>query len=207
MKQIKIQNLISIVALFIAACAPEVSAPATVTVIPSATEITTPSVTVAPTSTALPTRTPGPTSTPIPVAVVVTSRPPGNPVPIRITSPIGYDYKFLGIPENLWFRRVAWVADVRVDYGGGIVILSEAASGTAPLVVDDILTIKVLHENSGSDTFQYDFSANSPSGPREAGPFDLTAFFHPGLNMLYVTIYDYGYSYWGTEGLWIVEFR
>jgi len=127
---------------------------------------------------------------------------------LQITGPVGVDYKNLGIPQSLWFERVAWVKDVRIEYGGGKVLLSGSSNGTSPLVVDDVLTIKILHENYTFDVFEYDFSKNSTGvGPQEKGPFDLTAFFRDGVNMLYVTIYDYGYSYWGTPGLWIVEFR
>lgn len=207
MKYIRLLFLSAFFILSASACV-GISTPLATEIRSTSTETSAPTSTAAPSFTPKPTNTPRATSTPKPVAVVVTSRPTGNPNPVQITGPIGQDYKNLGIPQSLWFERVAWVADIRMEYRGGNILLSGSSNGVKPLVVDDVLTLKILHENGRFDTFEYDFSATSTStGPQEAGPFDLTPFFHEGVNMLYVTIYDYGYSYWGTPGLWLVEFR
>jgi len=205
----KIPFLVLMLVLIATGCA-NATTPTHPTLALSATTTSTPSPTSTYTPTTVPsfTPTPKPTSTPKPIAIIATSRPTGNPYAVRITGPIGQDYRNLDIPQNLWFQRVTWAADVRVEYKGGTILLSGASSGTKPLVVDDVLTIKILHESGTPDLFTYDFSADpSANGPQGTGPFDLTAFFHIGVNMLYVTIYDTGYSYWGTSGLWIVEFR
>lgn len=203
----KIISSMFMMVIFLAACVPQVSPPATNTVArPTNTAI--PTSTVGATAVPLPTNRPRPTFTPRPKAPIITSRPSGSPVSIRITDQIGVDYKSLSLPQNLWFERIAWVKDVKVVYSGGTILLSGTPNGMASLVVDDVLTIKVIHESGRFDTFEYDFSKNSSiNGPQEAGPFDLTEFFQIGVNMLYVTIYDYGYSYWGTSGLWLVEFK
>jgi hypothetical protein len=201
MKHITFLTVLAAVILLVTACGNTVVS-STPEVSPTKTETIAPS----PSSTPQPTYTPSSTPTPAPVVVVVTERPIGRSFPVKITDSIWQDYKTLQIPEKFFFERVTWVADVKVDYGGGRILLSGASDGMKPVVVDDILTIKIIHGDGTTDTFEYDF--NSPT-PKKTGPFDLTEFFHDhdGLNMLYITIFDYGYSAWGTDGLWMVEFR
>jgi len=205
MKTKNIPIWLAAVMLVISACTSALPTPLQVAS-PMPTSTIPPSPTASPTKMTDPKNTPTPTATPAPLAILVTERPVGNAIPLKITNKIGRDYKQEDIPESLFFERVTWVTDIKFNYSGGHVLLSGASDGMRPLYVDDVLRIKVIHLDRTSDSFEHDFSKDSPH-PNGAGPYDLTDFFHVGLNMLYVEIYDYGYSAWGTEGLWIVEFR
>ncbi len=100
---------------------------------------------------------------------------------------------------------MAWVADVKVNYQGGPVHLSGQPDGMSPLSVDDALRLTITHPDGSRAVFYYDASASGSLA--KIGPFDLTAYFSPGTNIVYVEIIDLWYSAWGTDGLWLVEFR
>jgi hypothetical protein len=163
---------------------------------PTATRVIVPTVTSIPL----------PTFTPAPVARKVTTQPAGNPHPLRITDSIHGDFKDLGLPATMFLERIVWVKDLKFDYQGGTVLLSGDSTGLKPLMVDDMLTLQIVHTNGNRDTFIYDFGKNGNS-LEIAGPFDITEFCRPGLNLIYIQIFDYGYSGWGTDGLWIVEYK
>ena len=197
--------LLTVMALTILACA---------FVIPSSSSVpsSTPTEPLAPTSTASATKTSGPTVTPKPTftprpdVVLVIERPPGSAFPVKITDAIWKDFRQENIPEKLFTQRVVWVADIKFNDLGGRVLLSGASDGMKPLVVDDVLRITVIHSDGTTDFFEHNFAWSSTI-PQGSGPYDLTDYFRPGLNMLYVEIFDYYYSAWGTDGIWIVEFK
>ena len=153
-----------------------------------------------------PTNTPLPTSTRTPAARLFTGTPQGKSHPVQIIGSVSGDFKSFGVAQGFFTPRIVWVKDVRFDYSGGTVLLSGSASGTKPLTVDDVLIIQVVHLGQKADTLTIDFSKDA-SSPRLEGPFDVTDFFRAGPNMLYIQIYDYGYSGWGTSGVWLVEYK
>lgn len=78
---------------------------------------------------------------------------------------------------------MAWVADKKVEYQGGIVHLSGQPDGMSPFFVDDALRLSVIRPDGSVRILYVDASASGQL--REMGPFDLTAYFLPGTNMVY----------------------
>jgi len=77
----------------------------------------------------------------------------------------------------------------KVLYTSGPVILSGSQAGTASTLVDDVLTLTIVHQDGTKSTFKYDYNSRC-AGLSPLGPTDLSAMFKPGENTVTAKLTD-----------------
>lgn len=187
---------------------PELAPPTpTITPVPTIPPVIPPTATTTPLA---PGTTPLPLPTQAPMAALTPTRgprtvketPAGEPFAIQLAGNIGGD-----VPGSEWRRRIVWETDIEFVYDGGPVYLTGSPDGLAPFEVDDAIRLTIARPDGSVETFHYDNSSNCTRSLRAVGPFELTDYFALGGNMVHVEIIDMCATGWGTDGLWLVEFR
>ena len=80
---------------------------------------------------------------------------------------------------------------VSFRYTSGRVLLARNCDGTRPLNVDDGIVVEVTRPSgSSAPAFDHDFSGGCSGVITDAGPFDLTSMFSPGINTVKVRFRD-----------------
>ena len=76
-----------------------------------------------------------------------------------------------------------------VNYSGGEVLLSGSADGRSNTLVDDILTLKVVHADASTQTYTHDYSSGC-GALTPLQPTDVSSYFKPGVNKVTLTLKD-----------------
>ncbi|MBN1303970.1 MAG: hypothetical protein JXA13_06005 [Anaerolineales bacterium] len=172
---------------------------AAVTASPALTPSAAPTVT----QTLTPTITPTATLTATPTPIVVRTPPAGLFFyPTRLIYPVWGE-----IEREQWLRRTVWTKDLAFSYNGGQVLLAGAENGINQIFIDDALRISIVHPDASQGEFYFDVTWDCQYHRYPAGPFDLTSYFKPGKNLVHVELIDMCPSGWGTDGIYLVEFR
>lgn len=153
------------------------------------------------TATTAPADTLTPTETAAPRTIVDT--PTGTSHSIMLS-----EYMDVGSEPGQWIGGVSWVDKFNFNYQGGIVLLAGSEDGSLPFALDDALRLTILQPDGTLGTFYYEmYDPDCTEGMVcEAGPFDLTEFFSPGLNFVKIEIIDLYPGAWGVSELFLVEF-
>jgi len=86
--------------------------------------------------------------------------------------------------------------------GTGTIVLAGNADGSGTTLVDDVIVIKVTHENGSTSTFRHDYS-HACTGSVAMGPVDITNLFEVGSNQVLVTLKDNCGGEDGSNAIWI----
>jgi hypothetical protein len=170
--------------------------PATPTTIPpTVTSTTQPTAAIAPTETQTPTETAAPH--------LVGETPTGTSHAVKLN-----EYMDVGSEPGQWIGGVSWLGKSTFDYQGGVVLLAGSEDGSLPFGLDDALRLTILQPDGTLGTFYYEMYDPDCAGGMvcDAGPFDLTEYFSPGLNFIKLEIIDLYPGSWGASELFLVEF-
>lgn len=110
------------------------------------------------------------------------------------------------LPESQWFSRVTFKSEIEYTYQGGIVILSGSPDKLATFVVDDAIQMVIRHLDGTFVVLDYDDSANCTKQLSDIGPFRISDYLQPGLNIIEVKVIDMCGPAWSIPYLWLLEF-
>jgi hypothetical protein len=198
----RIYFLLIVLALLLSACASSQPPQATPTLTLTPTRTVRPSLTPTLTRTPTPSMTPSPTETVTPTPWMIQTRPAGYSYPTRIIYPLWGE-----IPGDIWLRRTAWVRDMTFTYHSGQVLLSGGEDGMKQIFMDDALRLFIVRPDGSQSEFYLDPSIDCQYHRHLVGPYDLTEYFQPGVNLVHAELIDMCPKGWGIDGLYLVEFR
>ena len=89
-----------------------------------------------------------------------------------------------------------------VQYASGEALFAGSRDGRAATVVDDALTLKVVHQDGTSSTYKHDYT-NGCTALTPLPPTDLSSVFKPGANTVTVTLRDKCGGSVSASALWL----
>jgi hypothetical protein len=90
--------------------------------------------------------------------------------------------------------------------GSGGVVLSANSDGSGSTLVDDVLTMRIVHADGSAVTYRHDYSNGCSGDHFQQAPVDLTSWFELGANKVTVTLKDTCGGFAGSTGLWLTGF-
>jgi hypothetical protein len=85
----------------------------------------------------------------------------------------------------------------------GELLLSGSRDGRASTLVNDVLSLKIVHEDSTTSSYTHDYSNGCRSNPLPLPPTDLSAKFNTGVNKVTATLKDKCGGSVSSTALWL----
>lgn len=103
-------------------------------------------------------------------------------------------------PPNIFFSTT-----IAYDYAGEIVSLSSTPDGTGLLSTDDAIYFAVQQSNGIVQYYYFDYSLGGSGTVTSTLPVNVSHLFSPGLNTIYLELWDYWEPHRGTLGYYLVS--